>query len=172
MGLWGVIILFILPDSIESCGFLNEEGKKCAQDRVILAGMGKASREMSQWKRDQVFECFLDLKTWFFFAISIRTQIPNFGHLVLTVHDFSHIGFRFTSLKMTLVRIPLSAIAFLTILIIGTQVAEIGTIGKVLKDLMISIIEVGCCLQCSQEQGLRSILVEEQMEHLDADLGA
>ncbi len=74
-GLWGVVILFILPDSIESCGFLNEEEKKCAQDRVVLAGTGKASKETSQWKRDQVFECFLDPKTWFFFAISICTQV-------------------------------------------------------------------------------------------------
>ncbi|PBK80987.1 MFS general substrate transporter [Armillaria gallica] len=152
--LWGVIILFILPDSIESYGFLNEEEKKCAQDRVVLAGMGKASKETSQWKHDQVFECFLDPKTWFFFAISICTQIPNsstqnFGNLVLT-------GFGFTSLETTLVGIPLSAI--LTILITGTQVAEIGTvfmIGKVLKDLVISIVEVGRCPRCSQERGLR-----------------
>ncbi|KAK0216190.1 major facilitator superfamily domain-containing protein [Armillaria fumosa] len=143
-GLWGVVILFILPDSIESCGFLNDEEKKCAQNRVIQAGTGKASKETSQWKRDQVFECFLDPKTWFFFAISICTQIPNsgtqnFGNLVLTVRNSSRTvpqfipflqGFGFTSLETTLVGIPSSVIAFLTILITGwiaSRVRDIST---------------------------------------------
>ncbi|KAG7447434.1 MFS general substrate transporter [Guyanagaster necrorhizus] len=129
-GLWGIIILLILPDSIESCGFLNEEEKKCAQDRVILAGTGKSSKETSQWKREQVFECFLDPKTWFFFAISICTQIPNsgtqnFGNLVLE-------GFGFTNLQTTLVGLPSSIIAFLTILTSGWIAGRVRNISTFL----------------------------------------
>ncbi|KAG7441266.1 MFS general substrate transporter [Guyanagaster necrorhizus] len=113
-GLWGIIVLLILPDSIESCGFLNEEEEKCAQDRVVVAGTGKASKETSQWKCEQVFEYFLDPKTWFFFAISICTQIPNSG-----TQNFDNLvleGFGFTNLETTLVALPSSIITFLTIL--------------------------------------------------------
>ncbi|PBK69556.1 MFS general substrate transporter [Armillaria solidipes] len=143
-GLWGVVILFILPDSIESCGFLNEEEKKYAQDRVVLAGTGKASKETSQWKRDQVFECFLDPKTWFFFAISICTQIPNsgtqnFGNLVLT-------GFGFTSLETTLVGIPSSVIAFLTILITGWVAGRVRDISTFLIIPIVACPVVGSAL--------------------------
>ncbi|PBK79473.1 MFS general substrate transporter [Armillaria gallica] len=143
-GLWGAVILFILPDSIESCGFLNEEEKKCAQDRVVLAGTGKASKETSQWKRDQVFECFSDPKTWFFFAISICTQIPNsgtqnFGNLVLT-------GFGFTSLETTLVGIPSSVIAFLTILITGWVAGRVRDISTFLIIPIVACPVVGSAL--------------------------
>ncbi|KAF2091504.1 MFS general substrate transporter [Saccharata proteae CBS 121410] len=112
--LWGVPLFLLLPDSISSAGFLNEEEKLCAEARVIHDGTGRTKH---QWKLGQVVECFVDPKTYFFFGISLLTQIPNggtqnFGNLVLK-------GFGFTSLQTTLVQLPSSFIAFFTILATG-----------------------------------------------------
>lgn len=108
--LWGFVLLFMLPDSIESASFLTPEEKECAQQRVILAGTGKVRHT---WKPSQTLECLMDPKTLFFFGISLLTQIPNggtqnFGNLVLK-------GFGFTSLQTTLVTLPASFISIFSI---------------------------------------------------------
>ncbi|OJJ35937.1 hypothetical protein ASPWEDRAFT_134459 [Aspergillus wentii DTO 134E9] len=111
--LWGFVLIGFLPDSIQSARFLTEEEREVAQERVVVGGTG---RTKSVWKLDQCISCITDPKTWFIFAISLLTQIPNggtqnFGNLVLT-------GFGFTSLQSTLVTLPASFIAFFTV--VGT----------------------------------------------------
>ncbi|KAE9407903.1 MFS general substrate transporter [Gymnopus androsaceus JB14] len=116
-GSWGIIMLFIIPDSIESSTFLNEEEKKHVLNKIAQAGTGKTTRATSAWKFEQVIECLIDPKTWFFFGISLCTQIPNSG-----TQNFANLvleGFGFTSLQTTLVGIPSSFIAFFTILLTG-----------------------------------------------------
>jgi hypothetical protein len=54
---------------------LTEEEKQYAEDRIVLAGGGRFDSVNSEWKLDQVIECFLDPKTYFFFAISVLTQV-------------------------------------------------------------------------------------------------
>ena len=112
--LWGFVLLFMLPDSIASAKFLSAEEKECAEQRVILAGTGKAK---TTWRPAQTLECLMDPKTFFFFAISLLTQIPNggtqnFGNLVLK-------GFGFTSLQSTLITLPSSFISFFCIILTG-----------------------------------------------------
>ena len=112
--LWGFVLLFFLPDSITSCKFLSAEEKHLAEQRVVLAGTGKAKHI---WKPSQALECGMDPKTFFFFAISLLTQIPNsgtqtFGNLVLQ-------GFGYSSLDTTLLTLPASFISFFTIIITG-----------------------------------------------------
>ncbi|KAF9078724.1 major facilitator superfamily domain-containing protein [Rhodocollybia butyracea] len=114
---WGILLLFILPSTVESSRFLNEEEKKHVLDSVARSGTGKTTRSTSAWKFEQVIECLIDPKTWFFFGISICTQIPNSG-----TQNFANLvlqGLGFTSLQTTLVGIPSSFIAFFTILITG-----------------------------------------------------
>lgn len=112
--LWGLVLLFFLPDSIATARFLSPEEKQCAEQRVILRGTGKTKHT---WKSAQMLECFMDPKTFFFLAISLLTQIPNggtqnFGNLVLK-------GFGFTSLETTLVTLPASVISILCIVSTG-----------------------------------------------------
>ncbi|KAF2162876.1 hypothetical protein M409DRAFT_68849 [Zasmidium cellare ATCC 36951] len=109
--LLGFVLLFMLPDSIATASFLTAEEKACAEQRVILAGTGKAKHD---WKPAQTLECLMDPKTIFFFAISLLTQIPNggtqnFGNLILK-------GFGFTSLQTTLVTLPASFVSIISIL--------------------------------------------------------
>ncbi|KIK68489.1 hypothetical protein GYMLUDRAFT_256207 [Collybiopsis luxurians FD-317 M1] len=116
-GLWGIILLFLLPDTIETSSFLNEQEKKHVLDRVAQAGTGRTNRTTSAWKFEQAVECLIDPKTWLFFAISICTQIPNSG-----TQNFANLvlqGFGFSNLETTLVGIPSSFIAFFTVLITG-----------------------------------------------------
>ncbi|KIY66146.1 MFS general substrate transporter [Cylindrobasidium torrendii FP15055 ss-10] len=109
--LWGIPLLLLLPDSIASAKFLTPEEKEYALRRVELEGTGKTKHE---WKVSQVIELIMDPKTYFFFGISLLTQIPNggtqnFGNLVLK-------GFGFTSLQSTLIILPSSFICFFAIL--------------------------------------------------------
>ncbi|PGH34154.1 splicing factor 1 [[Emmonsia] crescens] len=112
--LWGFFLLFLLPNTIASCKFLNEREKRYAEKRVTVAGTGKARHE---WKQEQMIECLKDPKTYMFLSISILTQIPNggtqnFGNLVLK-------GFGFTALETTLITTPASVISISTILLTG-----------------------------------------------------
>lgn len=112
--LWAIVLFFFLPDTINDANFLTEEEKQYAEDRVVISGVGRTDPLTSKWNRDQVIECFLDPKTWFFFGIAVLTQIPNggtgsFGNLALT-------SFGFTSLESTLVSLPASVIAICTIM--------------------------------------------------------
>ncbi|KAI9733486.1 MAG: hypothetical protein M1818_007234 [Claussenomyces sp. TS43310] len=111
---WSLVIFFFLPSSINDASFLTEEEKQYAEDRVVIAGTGRYDPVTSKWRREQVVECFLDPKTYFFAAISVLTQIPNggtgsFGNLVLK-------SFGFTSLQTTLVGLPASVISIITIM--------------------------------------------------------
>lgn len=107
-------MFFLLPDTINDAKFLTEEEKQYAEDRVVMGGAGRVDPINSRWKIEQVFECLLDPKTYFFAAISVLTQIPNggtgsFGNLALK-------SFGFTSLQTTLVSLPASVISMATIL--------------------------------------------------------
>lgn len=77
--LWGVIVFYTLPDSIETAEFLDEKERQCAGDRVVFAGTGINLLIENQWKPAQVVECLLDAKTWFFFSISLLTQVKLHG---------------------------------------------------------------------------------------------
>ena len=115
--LWSVAVFFFLPDTINDAGFLTEEEKQYAEDRVVMGGTGRVDPLNSRWKPEQVVECLLDPKTYFFAAISVLTQIPNggtgsFGNLALK-------SFGFTSLQSTLVTLPASVISMVTIISTG-----------------------------------------------------
>lgn len=75
--LWSVVMFFGLPDTINDANFLTEEEKQYAEDRVVTAGTGRTDPINSQWKVEQVIECLMDPKTYFFAVISVLTQVPS-----------------------------------------------------------------------------------------------
>ncbi|KAG7108120.1 putative transporter like protein [Verticillium longisporum] len=104
---WSFAIFTFLPDRISNARFLNGEERQFAADRVIVAGTG--STEKTNWRLDQVKECFVDPKTWLIFALEVTTQIPNGG-----TQNFANLvirSFGFTSLQSTLINIPYSLLA-------------------------------------------------------------
>ncbi|TVY54412.1 putative transporter [Lachnellula cervina] len=115
--LWSVVMFFGLPDTINDANFLTEEEKQYAEDRVVTAGTGRTDPINSQWKVEQVIECLMDPKTYFFAVISVLTQIPNGG-----TGSFANLAlksFGFTSLQSTLVSLPASVISMTTIISTG-----------------------------------------------------
>lgn len=52
-------MLFILPDTIESCKFLDEEEKKHVLVKIAHGGTGRTTQATSVWKSEQVIECFI-----------------------------------------------------------------------------------------------------------------
>jgi len=71
-------MFFGLPDTINDADFLTEEEKQYAEDRVVTAGLGRTDPINSQWKVEQVIECLMDPKTYFFIAMSVLTQVGTF----------------------------------------------------------------------------------------------
>jgi MFS family permease len=109
--LWGIPLLLLLPDSIDSAKFLTPQEREYAAARVVIAGTGRTDK--TKWRMDQALECLQDPKTWIIFFMSLLTQIPNggtqnFGNIVLK-------SFGFTSLESTLLVIPASVISAATI---------------------------------------------------------
>ncbi|KAG9233701.1 allantoate permease [Amylocarpus encephaloides] len=149
----GLVIFFFLPDTINSAGFLTEEEKQYAEDRVVMGGAGRTDPN-SAWEMEQAFECLRDPKTWFFAAISIFTQIPNggtgsFGNLVIK-------SFGFTSLESTLITLPASAIAMSTILSTGCLAGRFGNITTFLIILVVAFPVVGSTIIFStRRKGIR-----------------
>lgn len=133
-----------MPDTISSAKFLTEEEKQYAEDRVVAAGLGRFDPINSHWKFEQVLECFIDPKTWFFIAISICTQIPNggtgsFGNLALK-------SFGFTSLQSTLVSLPGSVISMSVIMITGYLAGRYKNISTLLLIGIVILPVIGSAL--------------------------
>jgi MFS family permease len=65
---YGFVVLIFMPDSPMSAKYLTDRGRVIATERLRANQMGVQS---GVWKWDQVWETFLDLKTWFWFIIII-----------------------------------------------------------------------------------------------------
>ncbi|TVY26407.1 putative transporter [Lachnellula hyalina] len=152
--LWSVVMFFGLPDTINDADFLTEEEKQYAEDRVVTAGLGRTDPINSQWKVEQVFECLMDPKTYFFIAMSVLTQIPNggtgsFGNLALK-------SFGFTSLQSTLVSLPASVISMTTIMSTGWLASRFRNITTFLIIAVVIPPVVGSAIIFSEKtKGLR-----------------
>lgn len=152
--LWSILVFFFLPDTINDAGFLTEEEKQYAEDRVVMGGTGRVDPLNSRWKPEQVLECLLDPKTYFFAAISVLTQIPNggtgsFGNLALK-------SFGFTSLQSTLVTLPASVISMITIISTGWFATRFHNITTFLIIAVVIPPVIGSALIFSEEdRGVR-----------------
>jgi len=147
-------MFFGLPDTINDADFLTEEEKQYAEDRVVTAGLGRTDPINSQWKVEQVIECLMDPKTYFFIAMSVLTQIPNggtgsFGNLALK-------SFGFTSLQSTLVSLPASVISMTTIMSTGWLASRFRNITTFLIIAVVIPPVVGSAIIFSEKtKGLR-----------------
>lgn len=112
--LWGVIMFFILPDTIRTAKFLTPEERAWAEGRVTKDGTGNLDPLITgSWKPHQVKEAFMDPKNWCIFVIYFLTQIcngglQNFGNLVIK-------GFGFSPLDTVLFSIPGHFVSSITI---------------------------------------------------------
>jgi hypothetical protein len=73
---WGVVMLFRLPDSPSTASFLNEKERLIAMERLKS---NKAGYKSNKIDRDQIFEALRDVKTWLLAVLILGSNIPNGG---------------------------------------------------------------------------------------------
>jgi MFS family permease len=87
--LWGILMLFRLPDSPTNAKFLTEEERAIALHRLAS---NKAGFKSNQINRDQIIEAFVDPKTYLLAVYILAANIPNGGFT--TVSEMYRISLR------------------------------------------------------------------------------
>ncbi|KAF2163960.1 hypothetical protein M409DRAFT_68203 [Zasmidium cellare ATCC 36951] len=105
--LWGIVILFFLPDSPVKAKFLSEDERKAAIDRIKENETGI---ENKHWKKDQFIEAMLDVKTWLLFVFAVTSNAPNGG--LTNFQSLIIKGMGFSTLETTLIQMPSGAVQF------------------------------------------------------------
>ncbi|KAL4922604.1 major facilitator superfamily domain-containing protein [Aspergillus aurantiobrunneus] len=105
------VVLFFLPDSPMQSKFLKEEDKLLAIERLRMNQQGIETHE---WKWAHVKEAFLDVKSFFWFALMFSISIPSGG--ITTFGPLIIESFGFDQLKTMLFNMPFGAIQLIATL--------------------------------------------------------
>ncbi|TDL29351.1 MFS general substrate transporter [Rickenella mellea] len=108
----GVCVLIWLPDSPVHANFLTKEERIAVLERVRNDQGGTANRT---FKKEQVYEALLDIRTWLVVLTTLMTSIPNGG-----LSNFSNIiikGFGYTSKQTLILSTPGGLVAAGTVLL-------------------------------------------------------
>ncbi|KAJ5137875.1 hypothetical protein N7526_004108 [Penicillium atrosanguineum] len=109
--LWGIVMLFRLPDSPIDAKFLNEEERMIAIERLKA---NKTGFKNNQINRGQIAEAFVDPKTWILAVLILASNIPNGGFT--TFNGLVLEGFGFSTFHTLLLGIPGGVIVFIFVL--------------------------------------------------------
>jgi hypothetical protein len=109
--LWGVFVLFWLPDSPMRAKCFSEEDKHLMVERVRSNQTGLQNRVFRVY---QVKEALMDIQTWCYCLIAICTTLPTsglgaFANIIIT-------GFHFTVLQTQLLAMVLGAYIIIVLL--------------------------------------------------------
>ncbi|OQD79239.1 hypothetical protein PENANT_c057G09410 [Penicillium antarcticum] len=115
--LWGILMLFRLPDSPTTASFLSEEEKLIAVERLKANQTGYKTSNING---AQILEAFIDPKTWLLGVLILASNIPNGGFT--TFNGLVLQGFGFSTFNTLLLGIPGGFIVFVFVLssIIGS----------------------------------------------------
>ncbi|KAI8139580.1 major facilitator superfamily domain-containing protein [Fennellomyces sp. T-0311] len=102
--LWGLVVLFFMPDSPMRAKCYSEEDKKLMVERVRSNQTGLQNRV---WRREQFIEAFTDFQVWAYALVAFLTTLPTsglgaFANLIIT-------GFGFSVLETQLLAMVLGA---------------------------------------------------------------
>lgn len=117
--IWGVFLIYYLPDSPMEARWLSIEERAVAVERVRENKTGIIN---SVWKWYQFWECLRDPFTWFQFVIMVLGTVPSGG-----VSSFGSIvikGFGFSTLNTTLLQMPLGVVQVISYIVAGRITAR------------------------------------------------
>jgi Major Facilitator Superfamily len=103
--LWGLFVLFWLPDSPMRANCYSEEDKHLM---VLRVQENKTGIQNKRWRKDQAMEALRDTKTWCFCAIGFTSTLPTSG-----LGAFANIiirSFNFTVLQTQLLAMILGVV--------------------------------------------------------------
>ncbi|KAL2788215.1 major facilitator superfamily domain-containing protein [Aspergillus keveii] len=109
--LWGILMLFRLPDSPANATFLTEEERAIALHRLAS---NKAGFKSNKINRDQIIEAFVDPKTYLLGIYILAANIPNGGFT--TFSGLILKGFGYSTFHTLLLGIPGGFVVFLLVL--------------------------------------------------------
>ncbi|THC99638.1 hypothetical protein EYZ11_000905 [Aspergillus tanneri] len=110
--IWGILMLFRLPDSPSTAKFLSEEERVIAMARLKANKAGYKSNKID-W--DQITEASLDIKTWLFALLVLASNIPNGGFT--TFNGLILQGFGLSTFHTLLLGMPGGAVVFAFVLV-------------------------------------------------------
>ncbi|KAK7005917.1 major facilitator superfamily domain-containing protein [Favolaschia claudopus] len=108
---FSAVVYLVLPDSPTTARFLSFEEKILVVERLRANNTGT---ETKTWKWEQVRECVLDLKTWFWFSMIFLISVPSGG--ISTFGPLIVQSFGFNQLNTILLQMPFGAIQMLATL--------------------------------------------------------
>lgn len=109
--LWGIFVLFRLPDSPMRAKCFSEEDKKKMVERVRSNQTGLQNREFRAY---QVKEAFLDPQTYCYMLIQICTTLPTSG--LGAFYNIILKGLKFSLLETQLLAMVLGAVIIFTLM--------------------------------------------------------
>ncbi|CAI7634529.1 unnamed protein product [Penicillium bialowiezense] len=112
--LWGILMLFRLPDSPATASFLTDEEKLIAAERMKANQTGFKNSNID---KSQIMEAFIDPKTWLLAVLILAANIPNGGFT--TFNGLVLQGFGFSTFHTLLLGMPGGAIIFVVVLASG-----------------------------------------------------
>ncbi|CAG8112837.1 unnamed protein product [Penicillium olsonii] len=139
--LWGIVMLFRLPDSPATASFLTDEEKIIATERLKANQTGFKNSKID---KSQIMEAFVDIKTWLLAVLILAANIPNGGFTTVRQSGsifymkLTHIGillqfnglvlqgFGFSTFHTLLLGIPGGAIVFIFVLSSGVISSKIA----------------------------------------------
>ncbi|KAJ6438791.1 ethylene receptor [Purpureocillium lavendulum] len=121
--LYGIFLLYYLPDSPMNARWLSERDRALAIERVRS---NRTSIENNVWKWSQFKECVLDVQCWILVATFFLDDVPaggvgSFGSIVVK-------GFGFSALYSTLLLCPLGIIQAICVLFGGFMTSRFQNI--------------------------------------------
>ena len=99
--LWAFVVYFFLPNSPLDCKWLSSREKFMLIQRKAADNTGM---ETKTFKKEQVWEAILDIKTWLIWIAIIALQVPNGGLTTFNTLIISGLGF--DSLQTSLLAMP------------------------------------------------------------------
>lgn len=86
---YGVFMIFVLPDSVLTAWFLNDEERTIAVARTLKNKTGVLDNGAFKW--EQFNEAFRDPQTWLIALYNVAINLPN-GALTTVCHSLQYIA--------------------------------------------------------------------------------
>ncbi|KAG7660997.1 uncharacterized protein J8A68_005517 [[Candida] subhashii] len=142
---FGVVVLFVLPDNVHTAWFLNEEEKLQVLEVVRENQTGTKT---SKFKKEQIKELlFKDKFTWVYFLLTICSQIVTgaIGTFSVTIT----LSFGFDNYQSALLQLPVGALIIIIILTVTQLVSHYGHIAYIATSMFIPTIIGAIVLLCN-----------------------
>ncbi|KAH8587079.1 MFS transporter [Bisporella sp. PMI_857] len=129
--LWGVVVLFIMPDSPMRAKCFSEEDKKLMVERVRSNQTGMQNK---QFRKEHMIEAFKDPQMYCYMLIAFCTTLPTSG-----LGAFANIiikSFKFTTLQTQLLAMVLGAYIIVVLL------SSMWFVNKTKQNLLVMLVYV------------------------------